>query len=135
MNTFLPYPDFGQSARALDNKRLGKQRVEVKQILRALAGETQGWRNHPATRMWQGFEAALAEYGWYCCETWIRRGFKDSLSSYFAARLNLQCATPPWFGDVNFHRAHRSNLIRKLPEHYGPMWPGVPNNLPYVWPV
>lgn len=29
MNTFLPYPDFRESARCLDDKRLGKQRVYV----------------------------------------------------------------------------------------------------------
>ena len=31
--------------------------------------------------------------------------------------------------------SHRSNLIRKAPEHYAPLWPDVPDNLPYVWPV
>ena len=35
MQTFLPYPDFARSARCLDNRRLGKQRVESYQILRA----------------------------------------------------------------------------------------------------
>ena len=39
VNTFLPYPDFVKSAKALDYKRLGKQRVEAWQILRALRGE------------------------------------------------------------------------------------------------
>lgn len=33
MQTFLPYPDFALSAKVLDNKRLGKQRLEAKQIL------------------------------------------------------------------------------------------------------
>lgn len=32
MNTFLPYADFQKSAQCLDNKRLGKQRVEAWQI-------------------------------------------------------------------------------------------------------
>lgn len=36
MQTFLPYPDFELSVRALDNRRLGKQRVEAKQILLTL---------------------------------------------------------------------------------------------------
>lgn len=36
MQTFLPYKSFEQSAACLDNKRLGKQRVEVLQILKAL---------------------------------------------------------------------------------------------------
>ena len=30
---------------------------------------------------------------------------------------------------------HRSNLIRKDPKFYQPKWPGVPDNLPYVWPA
>jgi len=34
MQTFLPFPDFAESAKCLDNRRLGKQRVEAKQILR-----------------------------------------------------------------------------------------------------
>jgi lipopolysaccharide biosynthesis regulator YciM len=32
----MPYPSFVESAKCLDNKRLGKQRVEVLQILQAL---------------------------------------------------------------------------------------------------
>ena len=36
MQTFLPYPDFAASAAALDDRRLGKQRVEALQVLRAL---------------------------------------------------------------------------------------------------
>src|SRR5687768_5243480 len=56
VQTFLPYPDFERSARALDPRRLGKQRVEVLQICNALHRETGGWINHPVTRMWRGFE-------------------------------------------------------------------------------
>jgi hypothetical protein len=33
VNTFLTHPDYEKSAKTLDNKRLGKQRVEAKQIL------------------------------------------------------------------------------------------------------
>ena len=36
MQTFTPYGDFEASLRVLDQKRLGKQRVEVIQIIRAL---------------------------------------------------------------------------------------------------
>lgn len=38
MQTFLPYPNFKASARVLDTKRLGKQRVENLQIMSALLG-------------------------------------------------------------------------------------------------
>ena len=42
MQTFLPYPDFTQSAKTLDYRRLGKQRVEAWQILNALRGVSKG---------------------------------------------------------------------------------------------
>lgn len=39
MQTFLPYADYEQSAAVLDQKRLGKQRVETLQIMQVLLGE------------------------------------------------------------------------------------------------
>ena len=33
------------------------------------------------------------------------------------------------------HRAHQSSLLRKDPAHYGPLFPGVPDDLPYYWPT
>ena len=35
MQTFLPYENFAASAAVLDNKRLGKQRVETLQVIKA----------------------------------------------------------------------------------------------------
>ena len=46
MQTFLPYPDFAESAAVLDSKRLGKQRVEALQVLRAVTRLTYGWKRH-----------------------------------------------------------------------------------------
>ena len=39
MQTFLPFADFAASAAVLDDRRLGKQRVETLQVLRALVEE------------------------------------------------------------------------------------------------
>lgn len=134
MQTFLPYPDFKQSARALDVKRLGKQRVEASQILNCLLnGGSQGWSNHPAVKMWRGYECALAQYGMAMCVEWSRRGYTDNLFPFFYnvyARL-LPPIMPPWLGDVEFHRSHQSNLLNKAPSYYTF---DVPDNLPYVWP-
>lgn len=138
MQTFLPYPSFAASAQVLDRQRLGKQRVEAWQILRTLRGETTGWRNHPAVRMWCGYELALMHYGLQMCAEWRRRGFQDSMQSRFLELTNAYGGAfvePPWLGDEAFHRSHQSNLVRKLPAHYGPLFPGVPDNLPYVWLV
>lgn len=50
MQTFLPYSDFALCAKVLDNKRLGKQIVECRQIMQCLLGLREGWRNHPAEK-------------------------------------------------------------------------------------
>ena len=43
-------------------------------------------------------------------------------------------ALPWWLGEEDFHRAHRSSLLRKDPGHYGELFQDVPDDLPYVWP-
>jgi hypothetical protein len=149
MQTFLPHPDFEACASVLDTKRLGKQRVEALQILKALLQPDYGWRNHPAVLMWKGYEEALGRYGVEMCRVWRMRGFADTCESKILAALALlgvdlvrgqdelaaAGALPPWLGDAALHRSHQSALLRKDPELYGPSFPGVPYDLPYVWPV
>lgn len=142
MQTFVPHgTNFHDTARCLDYRRLGKQRVETKQILMTLMGESRGWANHPAVKMWAGHEPALALYGSIMCNEWKRRGYVDNLRSYFDGLLSEFLATgsnlvmPVWLYDDNVTRSHRSNLIRKDEDFYGPQWPDVPNDLPYIWPI
>ena len=132
VNTFLPHADFIQSAKALDNKRLGKQRVEAWQILQALLGKTKGWVNHPATRMWRNHEKSLCEYGIAICDEWIARGFNDSMRERFVAIHPMlpDCELPEWFGVEDFHDSHKSNLKRKNPDYYNF---NVSDSLPYLW--
>jgi len=149
VQTFLPHPDFEESARALDLKRLGKQRVECIQVVRGLTRSGYGWRHHPAVKMWRGFEEALGRYGVTCCEVWTELEFADTCAATIVAdlqesgvtRLRSQAeldragALPPWLGDERFHLAHQSALVRKDPEFYRARFPGVPDDLPYVWPA
>lgn len=153
MQTFLPDPDFATSAAALDTPRLGKQRVETLQILRALTLPEYGWRNHPAVIMWRGRVDALARYGLDCVAEWRRRGFPDTTAAQIAefapdvddlTQDDLRAAgrLPGWLGDADLHRSHRSKLLAKDPDHYGPLFgagadgPGdeLPADLEYVWP-
>ena len=137
MQTFLPYAEFERSAQVLDYRRLGKQRVETWQLIRAINGETRGWRNHPAAVMWRDHVPALALYGKVICEEWIRRGYNDSMLPRFELILSGHSEgpeLPSWLGNENFHVSHQSNLIRKFPEHYRMHWPEVPEDLPYIWP-
>ena len=133
MQTFLPLPSMGQSIRCLDSKRLGKQHVEAMQILKALNGDynkTGAWVNHPATKMWRGYEAALTFYKDLCIEEWIRRGFNNTMDY----RKEHTAKMPPWFGDTKFHASHRSNLMRKDADFYSQFNWEEPDDLPYVWP-
>lgn len=135
MQTFLPYPNFEWSARALDRQRLGKQRLEVLQIYRVLRGETSGWANHPAVAMWRGHKTALLAYGLAICDEWKRRGYRDSITAKLLDyRMSdpEETTLPPWFGREDFHRAHRANLVAKFPEHYRPLFGDLPPE-PYRW--
>jgi hypothetical protein len=149
MQTFLPYPDFAATAAALDPKRLGKQRVETLQVVRALTVPGYGWQNHPAVLMWRGHLEALGRYGLVVVEAWIARGFgdtcaasiRDDLARAGIERVRTQAelagagALPAWLGNEALHRSHRSALLRKDPQWYGSRFPDVPDDLPYVWPV
>lgn len=149
MQTFLPYPDFERSALVLDPKRLGKQRVETIQVVRALTRPGYGWANHPAVLMWKGYEEALGRYGFTCCEVWVALGFGDTCASTIAVDLRLAGihtvrtqdelaaagALPPWLGDPAVHTSHQSALVRKDPLRYRPLFPDVPDDVPYFWPV
>lgn len=149
IQTFLPYPDFVVSAKVLDYRRLGKQRVEALQILNTLLGISKGWSSHPAVKMWRGHELLLVEYGIAMCDEWIARGYKDTcrdkiielgrkavaeLPAAESQEREPQPAAPSWLGNKELHISHQSNLIRKDPIYYSPIFSGVPDNLPYVWP-
>jgi len=134
MQTFLPYNDFKRSAQVLDRQRLGKQRVETLQLLKALNGETKGWVNHPAAKMWTGYENALVIYGVAICDEWIRRGYKDTCrDKILAYRKDSAVVVPRWLGEESIHASHRSNLLRKNPEFYGQYGWIEPDDLPYDW--
>jgi hypothetical protein len=150
MQTFLPYTDFERTAHVLDAKRLGKQRVETIQVLRALTVPGYGWRHHPAAAMWAGYEEALVRYGLDICAVWCAMGKADTCAATLVEDLTRTTGLatprsqeelaaagelPPWLGDKAFHRSHQSVLLRKHAAHYRPWFPEVPDDLPYVWPA
>jgi hypothetical protein len=149
VQTFVPYADFASTARVLDTQRLGKQRVEVIQIVRALTVPGYAWATHPAVLMWKGHEEALGRYGLSICEEWCRRGHADTCAGTIAAdlaragvgrlrtypELLAAGALPAWLFDESVQRSHRSALVRKDPDHYAGEFPDVDPAEPYVWPV
>jgi Pyrimidine dimer DNA glycosylase len=150
VQTFLPYPGFLRSAQALDQRRLGKQRVETLQVLRGLTRPRYGWRHHPAVKMWAGYEEALVRYGLTVCAVWSATGLADTCAVTLGVDLATACGIthvrpqeelavagelPPWLGDEPLHRSHRASLLRKDPAFYGPLFGEEPSDIPYVWPA
>ena len=147
MQTFLPYKDFKASAECLDMKRLGKQRVEAYQILKILMGLGKvnkngkvAWENHPAVRMWRGYEYFLKDYIAAICAEWVYRGYKDTIAQktsdlFRNTTIAMKVKPPEWLGNDKFHASHRSNLLRKDKRYYGGYGWLESNDLPYVWPV
>lgn len=134
MQTFLPYSDFQKSVEVLDYRRLGKQRVESYQVLNVLLDrtDTRGWRNHPVTRMWRGYENALKLYQNITINEWVSRGYKNNMAFEV---LDPDCLVYPfWLGDDRVHKSHRSNLLRKDFDYYSEYF-DEEDNLQYFWAV
>lgn len=134
MQTFLPYPNLKKSLKVLDRQRLGKQRVEAFQILNVLLNRTdkKGWRNHPAVKMWKGYENALKLYFNKAVKLWISRGYKNTMKFEV---IDGKIILPKWFGDAKFHASHRSNLLRKDKKHYSKFGWKEKSDLEYLWPI
>ena len=143
MQTFLPYPDFRQSAAALDTARLGKQRVEALQTLRALVIPEYGWQTHPAVRMWMGYVPALTMYGLAMVDEWTERGHRGQHPRQHHASSHPRQPTRTTrprspcrrgSGNPDFHLSHRSKLLRKEPKFYKTVFPDAEPDLDYIWP-
>ena len=132
MQTFLPYKSFKESLKSLDWRRLGKQRVEARQVLNILRDKTstKGWRNHPITRMWEGYDNALAEYMNLCIQEWIDRGYNNNMEF---AKISGDVVYPQWLGNDLFHSSHRSNLLRKDQDYYSKFFWTEDSENPYAW--
>jgi hypothetical protein len=133
MQTFLPYPNFEQSAIVLDPKRLGNQFYREGLIL--MRG---GWKNHPASKMWKGYEYYLCMYLLDCGRELQKRGrdYPHHMKEIREFMHSLSYTEMPfWLGDERLHSSHRANLLRKNYEHYSKFgWKEQPSDK-YFWPV
>lgn len=153
MITFLTDKSFFITARQLDWRRLGKQRLEATQILRALEGDEKrrvdiqidnitisgrsSWSDHPAMMMWKGHEVWLDLYRSIIIEEWIARGYKNTMlfvpSGIIQKRLWGQ-TKPEWLSHDPLLASHRGNLLRKDFSWYGQFgWTDHPVE-GYIWP-
>lgn len=177
MQTFLPYSDFRKSAESLDKKRCWKQVVEAKQIIDVLEQLSKNepnnfigdslkrkriaWENHPAVKMWIGYNDLLKHYYNvfldYCINQhkintklfyieckYSNGEYNDADGEYLVNGFEIygdlfklsDKETPFWLGNEDFHRSHRSRLIEKDREFYLPKFPEDEgyNDGKYWWP-
>lgn len=133
MNTFLPYPNYYDSLNCLDPSRLGNQIYrECKTLVNG------GWKNHPASKMWRGYEYSLCLYALTGLVVLSYRGkhYQHHYDWFIDKIRQFEYSDPPpWLGREDIHSSHRSNLLRKDPEWYGKFgWSEAPSE-GYVWPV
>jgi hypothetical protein len=141
MQIFSPYSDFNDISNCLDKKRLNKQKVEIYQILNCISmgDNAKGWKNHPAVKMARGYELFFIDYALKIAEKCLEIGYKDTLIpkiKKFEDIFKGNYKTPWYWGREEFHNSHKSNLLKKNPLHYRPIFGNdIPDDLPYFWPV
>jgi hypothetical protein len=150
MQTFLPSGSSIFAAQSLDSKRLNKQILECYQILNVLAGNSMGWRNHPAVLMWKGHEGALLEYVRDMIKEAKHRGIKTENNEANINRIaskSWNTEKPSWMTNKEtlsrVVATHRANLYRKDPIYYAEYANAVNHKLNkpccekclYYWPT
>lgn len=133
MMVFCPYPDLQKSVSCLDPRRLGNQVYREALIL--IRG---GWPNHPISLIWKNHKYALAKYCLFGLEELRRRGrYYPHWIKYYIGILGKEKdnGVPLIIYNKKFYISHQSNLIRKDPNYYRPIFGDIPDNLPYVWKI
>lgn len=133
MQIFMPYADPFKTAKCLDNRRLGKQRIEALQIIQVNI-KKQVWaiprsiKNHPVTKMWKGYESYLFFYVECMMLEWeLERDFNNdacgkvfdnlALSLDFRKAYRMDHGLPKKI-NVDFIKSHRALLYKKDPDYY-----------------
>lgn len=132
MQVFCPFLDIKESVSCLDNKRLGNQ--IYRECLTLING---GWKNHPASKIWANYKYGLAKYALYGLEELSKRNrnYPHHRETFLKILKNTEdTGFPDVVGYEPFHLSHRSNLARKNPLYYLPIFgAGTPLDLPYIW--
>ena len=134
VNTFVIADTPEECAKMLDYKRLGKQRVEAKQIIDTLEhyDEKKGWKNHPALLMWKDNINALKYYYNCMVDEWIFRGYKNEMKKY---DIKGDVVYPWWFHNKYVQLSHKCSLYRKNTKYYRNLT--IDNEflkVGYIWP-
>lgn len=135
VNTFVLTNCPKETMKLLDTKRLGKQRVEAKQIINVIENKdgSVGWKNHPIVKMWENHVDGLKYYFNCAVDEWILRGYKNTMEKYEIKEVDDPL--PWWFFNKQVQMSHKMSLLRKDPGYYSKYFNEDPEyyNFGYVW--
>lgn len=98
MQVFVPYPEPLKCAQVLDARRLNKQIIECRQILAAIRGESNAWRNHPCVKMYATHVYWLECYQ-HCLECY--KSYQDLCHTDFDEAMQDLRLAEEWSDDAN----------------------------------
>ena len=122
MQVFVPYVEPYFVAQTLDKRRLNKQVLECRQIIKAITSESEAWKNHPVVNMYKNHMIWLIFYT--MCLDAYRKGHLKEAWRYSQTSCRY---TPPFLKDERVSAHHRERLYTKNPEYYRRRWPHFTN--------
>jgi hypothetical protein len=145
MMTWMTRMSFFDTAADLKLNELALAFVEAESLFNEMiygdAAEEVGPAPLPLTKMWYGYEPALAAYAITAGATLVAHGVGTGVRTVELARTvdglrangdPAELVMPPWLTDTDVLRSHRSNMMRRWPDRYS--WSKTPPNMPYIWP-
>ncbi|MEM1943520.1 MAG: pyrimidine dimer DNA glycosylase/endonuclease V [Candidatus Caldarchaeum sp.] len=135
MQVFRPYVDWARSASVLDDLRLGKQRVEAKQVLNAffrklglIRDGLRGWLSHPIVLLYfndgKPYIDDVVGFFHACVDEWKRRGKQNSINLDDIQRYIQMVEKEPGTPVTHLHEVeYRRILLIKNPKHYVRVFP------------
>ena len=144
MQVFVPMDTLSCSAWVLDKARAGNQCWRESVTL-----YKGGWPNHPASKLFADYPAAMCDYNVALIEMINYRGWCSSDTynkwlEYWTSELakHGDVILPPWWGDEEIHSSHRAVLLHKNYKWYSQFgWKETPlppdpvtKRFGYVWP-
>lgn len=136
MQTFL-VSNFSKTAKILDKKRLFKQLIEARQILKTITGNSNAWINHPAIKSWKKHTNALKKYINCILSECLKRGIKTKIQKEI---ITGKIEYPAFCNCELFINSHKSALLAKDLQYYSKYFNNIKpaikdekNRFPYIW--
>lgn len=145
MVTLMPHIKSLTSARSFSDIDLRTEVAHAEAVLRLIEkrpapSEEIPWLTYS---MWYGYEYPLCLHGLTLANVLVgeRHIAAEEVPGAYMAKVGLAIeqtgandrTVPPWVGDENVHRSHRSQLIMRSPL-YAITWPSTPPRMPILWP-